>query len=54
MTNREKVLKRYINKVKKQYDFLFMDTNPIISTLNNSTAYVSDMLNVVLRHDIMV
>lgn len=47
MANREKVLKRYIDKVEKQYDFIFIDTNPTISVLNNNATYVSDMLNIV-------
>lgn len=47
MPNREKVLSRLLERVKKDYDFIFIDTNPTISTVNRNATLVADILNVV-------
>ena len=47
MPNREKVLSRLLEGVKKRYDFIFIDTNPTISTVNRNATLVADVLNVV-------
>jgi chromosome partitioning protein len=46
-TNREKILKKIIDPLKKDYDFIFIDTNPTISTLNQNTTYCADVVNIV-------
>lgn len=46
-TNREKVLKKVIDPIKKDYDFIFMDTNPTISILNQNATYCADVVNIV-------
>ena len=47
LTNREKVLQKIIHPLKKDYDFIFIDTNPTISTLNQNTTYCADIVNIV-------
>ena len=47
MPNREKVLLRLLEEVKKKYDFIFIDTNPTISTVNRNATLVADVLNIV-------
>lgn len=46
-TNREKLLKKAISPLKDQYDFIFIDTNPTISILNQNATYCSDVVNIV-------
>lgn len=46
-TNREKLLKKVIDPLKKNYDFIFLDTNPTISILNQNTTYCADIVNIV-------
>lgn len=46
-TNREKMLNNIIKPLKKEYDFIFIDTNPTISILNQNTAYCADVINIV-------
>jgi chromosome partitioning protein len=47
MPNREKVLSKVIEPLRKKYDFIFIDTNPTISTLNRNVTLAADMLNIV-------
>lgn len=47
MPNREKVLSKLLISMKKKYDFIFIDTNPTISTVNRNATLVADVLNVV-------
>lgn len=47
MPNREKVLSRLIDKISERYDFVFIDTNPTISTLNRNATLAADVLNIV-------
>lgn len=47
LTNREKILNKTIEPLKKEYDFIFIDTNPTISILNQNTTYCADMVNIV-------
>jgi len=46
-TNREKILKKIIEPLKREYDFIFIDTNPTISILNQNTTYCADIVNIV-------
>ncbi|HJK86589.1 MAG TPA: AAA family ATPase [Candidatus Megaira endosymbiont of Nemacystus decipiens] len=46
-TNREKILKKSIESIKKQYDFIFLDTNPTISVLNQNATYCADIINII-------
>ncbi len=46
-TNREKCLKKIVEPLKKEYDFIFIDTNPTISVLNQNATYCADILNIV-------
>lgn len=46
-TNREKLLKKAIEPIKSKYDFIFLDTNPTISILNQNTTYCADIVNIV-------
>lgn len=46
-TNREKILKKLISPLKEEYDFIFIDTNPTISILNQNTTYSADVVNIV-------
>lgn len=46
-TNREKLLQKMIEPLKKNYDFIFLDTNPTISILNQNTTYCADVVNIV-------
>lgn len=47
VTSREKVLFKVIQPLKSQYDFIFIDTNPTISILNQNTTYCADVINIV-------
>jgi chromosome partitioning protein len=46
-TDREKVLKKSIKNVLDKYDFIFLDTNPTISILNQNATYCADVINIV-------
>ena len=46
-TNREKVLQKIIDPLRSTYDFIFLDTNPTISILNQSATYCADVVNIV-------
>ena len=41
------MLQKIIHPLKKDYDFIFIDTNPTISTLNQNTTYCADIVNIV-------
>lgn len=45
--NRERALSNIIKPLKAQYDFIFFDTNPTISTLNRNATYAADIINIV-------
>ncbi len=45
--NREKCLGKVIVPLKQDYDFIFLDTNPTISILNQNATYCADVINVV-------
>jgi chromosome partitioning protein len=47
MANREKVFCKLIEPIKIKYDFIFIDTNPTISTLNRNLTLAADELNIV-------
>ncbi len=47
MANREKVFGKLLEPIKSKYDFIFIDTNPTISTLNRNVTLVADELNIV-------
>ena len=47
MANREKVFCKLIDPIKLDYDFIFIDTNPTISTLNRNITLAADELNIV-------
>jgi chromosome partitioning protein len=47
MPNREKMLSKTLEQLKDNYDFIFIDTNPTISTLNRNATLAADMLNIV-------
>ena len=47
MANREKVFSKLIEPIKNKYDFIFIDTNPTISTLNRNVTLAADELNIV-------
>ena len=47
MPNREKVFTKLITPIKSQYDFIFVDTNPTISTINRNVTLAADELNVI-------
>ncbi|QEK39896.1 ParA family protein [Candidatus Sneabacter namystus] len=47
MPNRERVFGKLISPIKDKYDFIFIDTNPTISTINRNVTLASDELNVV-------
>lgn len=40
-------LKRYINPIKEEYDFILFDCNPSISVLNRNILNISDVLEIV-------
>lgn len=44
---REEILSRVLNEVRDQYDFILLDTNPTISTLNLNALFAADRINVV-------
>lgn len=46
-TRREETLSRLIETVKDDYDFILMDTNPTISTLNVNALFAADKINIV-------
>lgn len=45
--NREKIFSKLIAPLKHRYDFIFIDTNPTISTINRNATLAADTLNVV-------
>ena len=47
MPNREKVFTKLIAPIKENYDFIFIDTNPTISTINRNVTLAADELNVI-------
>lgn len=47
MANREKILSKLLGGIKEDYDFIFIDTNPTISTVNRNATLVADILNIV-------
>jgi chromosome partitioning protein len=47
LTSREKIFKKIIDPLKNEYDFIFIDTNPTISILNQNTTYCADIVNIV-------
>lgn len=46
-TKREEKLKNILSIVKGEYDFIIIDTNPTISTLNMNALVASDRVNIV-------
>lgn len=46
-TRREEVISKIIAPVRKAYDFILIDTNPTISTLNMNALVAADRINVV-------
>jgi chromosome partitioning protein len=47
MTNREKVFSKLIEPIKQKYDFILIDTNPTISTVNKNVTLAADEINIV-------
>jgi len=47
LPNRERVFSKLIDPIKVNYDFIFIDTNPTISTLNRNITLAADELNIV-------
>jgi chromosome partitioning protein len=47
MPKREERLKIALEEIENEYDFIFIDTNPTISSLNRNVVSYSDLLNVV-------
>ena len=45
--NRERVIDKLLNEVRSDYDFIFIDTNPTISSLNQSISYAADIIEIV-------
>lgn len=45
--NREKCLNKAIASLKSSYDFIFIDTNPTISILNQNATYCADVINII-------
>ena len=45
--NREKTLDKALKPLKEEYDFIFFDTNPTISLLNQNATYCTDVINIV-------
>ena len=45
--NREKTLDKALKPLKEEYDFIFFDTNPTISLLNQNATYCADVINIV-------
>lgn len=46
-TRREEMLYKIIEPLKKEYDFIFIDTNPTISNLNVNALFAADRINIV-------
>lgn len=46
-TKREEKLKNILDPMREKYDFIIMDTNPTISTLNMNALVASDRVNIV-------
>ena len=47
LPNRERVFLKILDQVVDKYDFIFIDTNPTISTLNRNATLAADVLNIV-------
>jgi chromosome partitioning protein len=47
MPNREKILFKTLEPLKAKYDFILIDTNPTISTVNHNATLAADVLNIV-------
>jgi len=47
MPNRERVFLKLLEPLKEEYDFIFIDTNPTISTINRNATLAADELNIV-------
>lgn len=46
-TRQENVIKRYLDKIKNDYDFVLFDSNPSINIANRNILSFSDVLNIV-------
>jgi chromosome partitioning protein len=46
-TRQEETLYRIIEPIKENYDFILLDTNPTISTLNVNALFAADKINIV-------
>lgn len=46
-TKREEKLAQILNPLKSKYDYIIIDTNPTISTLNLNALFASDRINIV-------
>lgn len=46
-TRREEILTKLISQIQNNYDFILIDTNPTISTLNMNALFASDHINIV-------
>jgi chromosome partitioning protein len=46
-TRREEILSKHIKAIKDEYDFVLIDTNPTISTLNINALFAADHINIV-------
>lgn len=46
-TRREEILSKFIEPAKEKYDFILIDTNPAISTLNVSALFAADKINII-------
>lgn len=46
-TRREETLSKLLNSVKDRYDFILIDTNPALSTLNVNALFAADRVNIV-------
>ncbi|MEQ9115687.1 MAG: ParA family protein [Rickettsiales bacterium] len=45
--NREKILRKQLEQVRDEYDYIIIDTNPTISVLNFNAAFAAERLNIV-------
>jgi chromosome partitioning protein len=46
-TRREESFKKALESIKKEYDFILIDTNPTISNLNMNALFAADHVNIV-------